>query len=619
MHMIIRPSDGKGLQALFAAGRFLEADGAFVIDKLGGAPPLGGTLCSVGSDYAVWVSPDGTGQSRLGPLDITAATGTGKAWYLRDVESGEIWSIGFSPLGERNTDVKVSYLPGCVTLSSRNSKIGAELTIAVVPDRTCEVWRIRIENRSAADRTLALTTYVEPCIGAGVETKYFEEEHALIARKSLRSHQIGNGPTGRDLVLFHSCTIAPAAFETEKANFVGGGTLRSPMVSGGGVEGRDGPVEEAVLSLTVNIDIPIEGEAEIGFCFGAAEHIDAAMDAVRSLGTVTWMNEAVDESTKHWGSLCSTLQVDTPDHVLNALVNQWLPYEAYAGWAAQRTGGVVFNPSQLADGLRRYYAITGAATGLARKNLARFAARMCASGAYSPDDDVQVVPAVGDMLWLAASAASYVAETGDIKALDVPIKGRDGIASSLKDECERAIASCRDGREQCEDTRLLDRTIRLWTRIYPDAARFSEMLTARRCDGLEDMPGDRSLPRRLGYLQSLCPTLSDPAVLDRIRLVHLDSESATGEMCGLYSALVEHVFGVTASLDGLVVRPTLPQDWDGFAMTRRLRGDTYKIRVRRSRDGKSGPSLIVDGAPLLSDTVPYSCDGCEHEVEITTA
>lgn len=621
MHMIIRPSDGKGLQALFASGRFAEADGAFVIDKLGGAAPVGGMLCSLGSEYSVQMAPDGTGRSLFGPLDITPMSGTGKACYIRDLESGEVWSIAFSPLGERNTDYQISYLPGQATIHSLNNKIAAELTVAVLPDRACEVWRIRLENRSAADRVLAITTYAEPAIGSGVETKYFEEEHALIARKSLQAHQPGSGRTSRDLVLFHSCTIAPTAYETEKNAFIGdGSTLRNPRkLDQGGAEGRDGLVEEAILSFTANVDLPIEGEAEVGFCFGAVDSVEAAVDSARSVGRISRLRDALASSVEHWRELCSTLTVHTPDPALNALVNLWLPYEAYAGWISQRTGGVVFDSSQVVDGLRRYYAIAAAAPEVARDNLTDFASRMCATGTYVPTDDVQIVPSAEDMLWLAASAASYVSETGDLGALDLQTRGGDSITTSLREECERAIRMCLNAEKPCEDMGLLERTVELWVRIYPEAAdladKLATVLKGRDCED-DDLPDDRTLSRRLSYLQSVCPTLADPAVLDQLRVAQSGSESSTRETCILYCALVERLFGVSASVDGLVVRPWLPDSWPGFEMTRRLRGDTYNICVRRSKASRPGMSMIVDGEPLLSDMVPYFHDGGEHVVEV---
>lgn len=622
MRMIIRPSDGKGLQSLFAAGKFAEPDGAFVIDKLGGASPFGGTLCGVCSDYAVQIAPEGTGRSLFGPLDLTPMSGAGKAWYLKDVESGEVWSIAFSPVGERNTHCQVSYLPGRATISSLHNKIASELTIAVVPDRSCEVWRIKLENRSAKDRVLLLSTYVETCLGGGVETGFFEDSRTLIARKSLQAREAASGNSCRDLVLFHTASIAPVSFETEKSGFLGeGGVLRSPRaLTEERVGGRDGLANDAIMSFSVSVDLPIEGEAEIGFCLGVAEQVDKAMYVAGSLNTISDVEKALSASSEHWTALCSTFKVSTPAPAFDALVNHWLPYEAYAGWVAQRTGGVVFDTSQLVDGLRCLFAFSASAPDLVRQNLVSFASRVCACGTYSPNDDVQVVPSAEDLLWLAAAAAVYAAETGDTGALESLNRGQDGVVSSLKQECERAIRMCLNDQGTCADMGLLDRTVGLWLRIYPDLADLGDRLAelkARRREEQSEVPEERSLPRKLIYLQSNCPTLADPSVLERIRWPESGSESVTGESCGLYCALVDQVLGVSASVDGLQVHPKLPESWQGFEMTRRFRGDTYNIRVRRSKDGKSGISLIVDGEPMLQDVVPHFGDGAEHDVQVT--
>src|SRR5690606_5708854 len=46
-------------------------------------------------------------------------------------------------------------------------------------------------------------------------------------------------------------------------------------------------------------------------------------------------------------------------------------------------------------------------------------------------------------------------------------------------------------------------------------------------------------------------------------------------------ALVEGVLGVEAQREGLRLDPDLPAGWDGFRMSRRFRGATYHIHVRR--------------------------------------
>lgn len=614
--MIIRPSDGMGLNALFAGGRFEQADDAFVVDRPEAGTPLGSSLCSLGSGYSVCISPDGAGRSFYGAYELTPIDGAGKAGYLKDVDSGEIWSPAFCPAGEKNRSVQTAYLPGRAVFKSLNHKIAAELAVGVLHDKPCEVWILKLENRSARHRSLSFTTYFRLSAGSGLELKFLPEEKALVGRKALGSLQAGVTEPGRDLVFFHASTLIPSSYEIERADFLGdGGTLRSPRAlqqerSGG----RDGTAENAIMSLTVCVDLPIEGEAEIGFCFGASESVEGALDAVRSLNEIDAAMEALERSGQHWPSISSTLAVKTPDAALDALVNTWLPYETYAGWAARRTGGVIMDGSQIVDSLRRYHPIVAAVPELCWSNLLSFAARMSSSGTLSASENVRVEPSADELLWLAASTAAYVAETGDVGLLEEKVWLTDGIPSSIGEECERAIRTCLDGKANVEDKELLRRTVNLWSLIRPECPGIEWIGTDAQARTADDTTVDGPT-KRIRQLQAICPTLSDPALADSLALIP-STESRTGEMCALYMTLMERLFGVWASIEGLVVRPRLPESWQGFEMKRRFRGDTYHIRVSRSADGTRGWSLVVDGCPVMGSSVPYFGDGGEHQVDV---
>ena len=160
---------------------FAQKDDVFLSrHELGGESPSGSVLCSLGSDYAVHMSPDGSGRSVFAGLDITTPLGNGKGWYLRDDESGEIWSPFFGPVCEKADEHEVAFSPGQVTAHTLKYKIATELTVATLPDLPLEVWLVRIGNRSAIERSLTFTTYIEPCIGSDLEIGYKEQENVLL-------------------------------------------------------------------------------------------------------------------------------------------------------------------------------------------------------------------------------------------------------------------------------------------------------------------------------------------------------------------------------------------------------------------------------------------------------
>ncbi|GAA3799441.1 GH36-type glycosyl hydrolase domain-containing protein [Cellulomonas soli] len=70
----------------------------------------------------------------------------------------------------------------------------------------------------------------------------------------------------------------------------------------------------------------------------------------------------------------------------------------------------------------------------------------------------------------------------------------------------------------------------------------------------------------------------------------------TGTAGWMYTAVTKYVLGVRLTLDGLVVDPAIPHDWDGFEMRREWRGTVYDIEVRNpDRVSHGVRTLVVDG------------------------
>jgi N,N'-diacetylchitobiose phosphorylase len=93
----------------------------------------------------------------------------------------------------------------------------------------------------------------------------------------------------------------------------------------------------------------------------------------------------------------------------------------------------------------------------------------------------------------------------------------------------------------------------------------------------------------------------------------------TGTAGWMYTAVTKYVLGVRPGLDGLVVDPSIPRDWDGFELQRIWRGATYRISVLNPAHVSHGvASLVVDGAGLdPAAPIPAAPAGTTVEVTVT--
>ena len=89
----------------------------------------------------------------------------------------------------------------------------------------------------------------------------------------------------------------------------------------------------------------------------------------------------------------------------------------------------------------------------------------------------------------------------------------------------------------------------------------------------------------------------------------------TGGAAWTYIAGTEYILGIRPTLDGLLVSPCIPPDWDKFEVQRRVRGATYRITVLNpDKVGCGNVHLTVDGSPLKGSLVPYAPAGKTVEV-----
>ncbi len=91
----------------------------------------------------------------------------------------------------------------------------------------------------------------------------------------------------------------------------------------------------------------------------------------------------------------------------------------------------------------------------------------------------------------------------------------------------------------------------------------------------------------------------------------------SGTASWTYQAATKYILGVRPTYKGLEIDPCIPKSWDGFEVTRVLRGTTYKVKVKNPNHVSKGvKSLLVDGKPVSGHVIPLSNDGKVHEVEV---
>ncbi|MFA5658973.1 MAG: glycosyl transferase, partial [Oscillospiraceae bacterium] len=90
----------------------------------------------------------------------------------------------------------------------------------------------------------------------------------------------------------------------------------------------------------------------------------------------------------------------------------------------------------------------------------------------------------------------------------------------------------------------------------------------------------------------------------------------TGTAAWNFVAVSQYILGIFPDYDGLKIDPCVPEDWDGFTVTRKFRGDTFIITVENPDHISKGiKTLLCDDMKISGIVLPVFGDGKTHVVK----
>ena len=236
--------------------------------------------------YAVMITAAGSGYSRWRNLavsrwreDVTCDP-WGSYVYLRDVDSGAVWSAGFQPSGGKPDNYEVTFSEDRAEIVRRDGTLTTTLDVVVSPEEDGEVRRVSIANLGSRTREIELTSYSEVVLAPPnddashpaflklfVQTEFVPDLGALLATRRRRA------PDEPEVWAAHLAVLEGEAagelqFETDRARFLGRGNgVRSPMSmsSGRPLSGTVGTVLDPIFSIRRRVRIPPGATVRISF------------------------------------------------------------------------------------------------------------------------------------------------------------------------------------------------------------------------------------------------------------------------------------------------------------------------------------------------------------------
>ena len=236
--------------------------------------------------YTVMITAAGSGFSRWHEMAVTRwhEDVTRDSWgtyiFVRDVQSGKVWSAGFQPAGVEADSYEVEFSEDRAEIVRRDGTMTTTLEVAVSAEDDAEVRRVSITNLGSRVREVEVTSYAEIVLAPAaadtahpafskmfVQTEFDAEVGAILATRRLRA------PTDAPIWAAHLAvaegeSIGEIQFETDRARFLGRGREIRDAVSV--IDGRPlsdtvGTVLDPIFSVRRRLRIPAGATARVAF------------------------------------------------------------------------------------------------------------------------------------------------------------------------------------------------------------------------------------------------------------------------------------------------------------------------------------------------------------------
>ena len=249
--------------------------------------------------YSVMLTSAGSGYSRWQDIAVTRwrEDSTLDCWgpyiYLRDEQSGYVWSAGYQPVCAEPDDYSVSFYEDRAEFTRHDRSMKTTLEVVVSSEDDAEVRRLTITNTGSRARDIQVTSYAEMALIAQaadvahpafanlfVETEFVPALGALLATRRKRS----SGETS--VFAAHTVTVegeckGDLQYETDRAKFLGRGhSVREPaaVMEGAPLSRSTGSVLDPILSLRRTVHVPAGSTVRLTFATMIAATRDQALD-----------------------------------------------------------------------------------------------------------------------------------------------------------------------------------------------------------------------------------------------------------------------------------------------------------------------------------------------------
>ncbi len=359
---------------------------------------------------------------------------SGEILYVRDIDSGELWSPTALPIRLEAAPYIARHGRGYSRFEVVSKGIALDLLVYVPLEDPIKICRLTVRNLSDKTRRLSVTAYVDWVLGlsrsAAASTVSTELDGATGAIFARNPWNMNHGTR----VAFADLCGRQTAWTGDRREFIGRNcTTENPAALSGDIplSQRVGAGLDPCAALQTVIELARGASTEIVFFLGQADNAGEARSLIERY-RATDLGAVHRDVVAFWTETLGAVQVRTPDRALDVMLNGWLLYQTLACryWARsafyQASGAYGFR-----DQLQDVMALLLTRPDMSRAHILRAAGRQFVEGDvqhwwFPPAGQGVRTRISDDRAWLAYVTAHYVRSTSDTEVLDETIPFIEG-------------------------------------------------------------------------------------------------------------------------------------------------------------------------------------------------
>ncbi|MEZ9233389.1 NdvB protein [Vibrio amylolyticus] len=383
----------------------------------------------------------------------------GRFFYLRDDDTGAMYSVPFAPMKTELDSFK--FEPGLSDIRWRVEHDGlhVEVSLSLSESHVVELWNVKVLNVREGKRNVSIIPYFPVGYASWMNMgAHFDHDLNAIVCTSITPYQkLEQYEKNKHLkdITYLSADRTPSFYELSQPAFEGQGGLHNPDALKGGKNLANGDAIYEMPACTMQFCIAMDkGESqELNLMFGPA--LDKAEIAeVKEAHSGVALSEQQENYQRYIEKGNGVLNIKTPDDTFNGFVNHWLPRQVYYHGDTNRLTTDPQTRNYLQDGMGMAYVDSSTTkqvilTALSQQKLD---GEMPDGVLLTPEAELKYInqiPHTDHSVWLTIILDAYLNETNDWAILEQYVGWEDSHATdTVLEHMNRAMKHLVSARDQ---------------------------------------------------------------------------------------------------------------------------------------------------------------------------